>query len=127
MQKKHGELYNFIRAQMAADPKPYGSKERALKAAAEKFGGSKNLDRTTIQRRIKLLEKRDAVVRDCLPLFKEVAAHLDELMPRFKAAFSAVELAELENVGLPFAETILEDREELQRLRTRRRNPAANK
>jgi hypothetical protein len=117
--EENGELYLFIQKHMADDPKQYGRKARAYKAASEKFGGPEGFSRTTIDRRWQ-------TVSDVAPQFAKWASQFLPRWWRLKAAYTDDELDVLQKVQsrLPdwFIERILSDREAVNELRKKGEN-----
>jgi hypothetical protein len=114
----NGKLHHFITRHMANDPKVYGRKARAYKAASAAFGGGKGLSRQTIDRRIAIFKKHGPAMNTALQDGKRFKARLDpdQLVRRLRSAFAPEELAVLLSeriAGIPtwFAERILIDRE----------------
>ena len=123
---RDGQMVAFVEAHIKADPKPYGAKERAYRAALERFGRA---DRSSVLRVLATARKHSEAVKHILPEIAAALAPFHGLDARFAAAFSESELCELGNVSLHTATKILEAIEENQRNRIagNREKPVANK
>jgi len=110
-EKLNNALYQFIKKYIAADPKQYGSKSRAYSAASAKFGASKGLARTTIDRRTETLRKAEQVTAKVLSQLHQFNTDQGPLLKRMHAAFTADEWAEISELSQPLLLRLLKDRE----------------
>jgi hypothetical protein len=107
-QNRDGELRHFIEQHMAADPKPFGRKARAYRAASEKFGG---LARTTIDRRLEAMNKAQPLLAEVRSNLQQGMTDQNALLQRMRAAFTADDWAEINSLPYPVLMRLLEDRE----------------
>jgi hypothetical protein len=127
--KSNWMVYGFVKAQMTAGQ----GKEAAIVAAEEKF----ELDRRTIQRKIKTFFDEEPAMREEIKKMKSLGAavahatnldlasasagtaRLHALLSRLDVFYTKGEMRQIRNLTMPLASKLADEREELERFRRR--------